>query len=193
MHLANQHIYLKLLDVKDAVHMEGWLNNPEVIVPYCGRYIPTTVSQQEKWIDRVNNSKEEVRFGIYKKDDFIIGMVGLSKIDWYNRKACFGIMIGESRGHGYGKLATKMCVDYGFYYLGLQSIWAECQSDNIASSKSMFAAGFRFCGKWPQGCFRNGKYIDLHLYSLTRESWNDQFFGEEEHRLELCPRPSSSF
>src|ERR671936_504300 len=70
-----------------------------------------TLEQETAWYDAQATSERSVTFTVYERaTDRPIGSTGLHEIDYRNRKATFGIMIGEAdcRGKGYGTETTRM-------------------------------------------------------------------------------------
>ncbi len=119
------------------------------------------------WFEREATATDSVRFVIYVKETRgAIGTTTLFDLDYRNRAASFGILIGEAdcRAKGYGTEATRLLLDYAFTALGLHS----CSSRPTAStslgsaptgrpaSASAAAAAKRSC--WPAS-------------STTRSTW----------------------
>jgi hypothetical protein len=69
---------------------------------------PTTLEGEQQWYDRASVGDDKT-FTIYElKSERPIGVVSLRSIDFRNRTASYGLMIGEpdARGRGYGTEAT---------------------------------------------------------------------------------------
>ena len=84
-----------------------------------------TLEQETAWYDAQVTSERSASFTIYERaTGRPIGNTGLHEIDYRNRKATFGIMIGEAdcRGKGYGTEATRLLLDYAFKALGLHNV-----------------------------------------------------------------------
>ena len=65
------------------------------------------------------------------KDNILIGMGGLTDIDWINRQAEISLIIAPfARGKGLGKEAAVMVIEWGFKTLNLDYIYGECYNTN---------------------------------------------------------------
>jgi len=82
-----------------------WVNDEEVKDNLLMRY-PISRYQEEKWIESAlddSNQRNKV-FAIETKDGIYLGGIGLHRIDWENRNAEVGIVIGKKEhwNKGYG-------------------------------------------------------------------------------------------
>lgn len=74
-----------------------------------------------------------------------IGSVYLRDIDREKKTAEYGVFIGEedALGCGYGVLAAKLMLQYGFETLHLEKIFLRVLEDNTGARKSYEKAGFQ--------------------------------------------------
>lgn len=101
-----------------------------------------------------------VYFTVYDRATFHpIGRTDLGDINYRDRRADFGIEIGEAdyRGRGYGTEATCLTLDYAFTALGLHSVALETWEYNRAAQRAYAKAGFREIGRRRQAKFMGGK------------------------------------
>jgi RimJ/RimL family protein N-acetyltransferase len=92
-----------------------------------------------------------------------IGRTDLGDINYRDRRADFGIEIGEAdyRGCGYGTEATRLMLDYAFTALGLHNVALETWEYNLAARRAYEKAGFRETGRRRQAKFMGGKLWDM--------------------------------
>ncbi|HTK12140.1 MAG TPA: GNAT family protein [Ktedonobacteraceae bacterium] len=92
-----------------------------------------------------------------------IGRTDLGDINYRDRRADFGIEIGEAdyRGRGYGTEAVRLTLDYAFTALGLHSVALETWEYNLAAQRAYAKAGFREIGRRRQAKFMGGKLWDI--------------------------------
>jgi RimJ/RimL family protein N-acetyltransferase len=103
----------------------------------------------------------------------VIGVCGLTSIDWQNRRAEFSLYIGpQFQRLGAGKMGLSLLLCHGFDNLGLNLIYGETFDGNPAA-KMFEKLGFAKEGTRRNFYWRDGKYVDAHLYSLTREEWSE--------------------
>jgi len=99
-------IHLRAFEKEDLDTVLRWVNDEEVTRSLSDALIyPMSRADEIKWLESVSvaNPREKV-FGIETLNKELIGSVGLHTINWVERKAELGIMIGEKQfwGKGYG-------------------------------------------------------------------------------------------
>lgn len=143
-----------------------WRNNP-AIYKWCRQYEPLHFDNHMEWIKSLPKREDVRMFSIEESVNFkCVGICGLTDIDTINGHAEFSLYIGpEFQGQKYGEMALKALVNYGFNVLRLNHIFGETFEGNPAAS--MFKkVGFSFDGTRRSYYYRDGKYIDAHLYSI---------------------------
>lgn len=122
--LEGRKIYLKTLLAKNATKEYcNWLNDPEV-----NQYLETkkaTIAELKKYIEKKNRNPNCLFLGIFfKENQKHIGNIKLEPINFKERKATIGILIGDKNywGKGIGTEAIKLFVNYAFQKLNLKEI-----------------------------------------------------------------------
>ena len=131
-----------------------------------GKSRPMTVEEAEAWYERHAMNDREAHFAIYERITWHpIGTTQLTDIDMENRRAEFGIVIGEpdSRDKGYGTEAARLMLDYAFTARGLLNVMLIVNAYNRAGLRAYEKAGFREFGRRRQCRFMGGKMWD-HVY-----------------------------
>lgn len=92
-----------------------------------------------------------------------IGLTYLTDIEFRNRTAAFGILIGEAdaRGKGYGTEATRLTLDYAFTTLGLHNIVLAVYAYNLAGIRAYEKAGFRAFARRREAKVMGGRLWDV--------------------------------
>jgi RimJ/RimL family protein N-acetyltransferase len=94
-YLIGESVYLRPLERADAPLLQSWINNPAVTRTIVGRP-PINLQAEEEYIDRITRSEHDLALLIvHRGTDRPIGVTGFHQIDFRNRHACFGIMVGE--------------------------------------------------------------------------------------------------
>jgi RimJ/RimL family protein N-acetyltransferase len=108
-----------------------------------------------------------------KETDTLIGSTGLHEIDYKNRHAVFGIVIGEKEawGKGYGTEVTALITGYAFETLNLNRVGLEVYEDNERGIKAYERVGFTREGVLRQAMYREGRYWNKIVMSILREEW----------------------
>ena len=134
---------------------------------------PMTAEQEQSWFDGATTSNETIPFTIYDLASWRpIGTTSLMGVDWRNRTAEVGILIGEpdARGQGYGTETARLMLDYAFTALGLHSLLLRVHEYNLAGQRAYQRAGFRECGRRRQVQLMGGKLWDtVYMDCLATE------------------------
>ncbi|HLC80410.1 MAG TPA: YhcH/YjgK/YiaL family protein [Candidatus Nanoarchaeia archaeon] len=123
--IEGERLYLRTLREEDAsAEYLSWLNDPEV-KKYLETPTTTETGQIREYIQKQREDPNSFFVGIFEKQtDQHIGNVKLEPINWKEKTAVFGTLIGDKNywGKGYGQEATRLMVNYGFQQLGLKKI-----------------------------------------------------------------------
>ena len=163
-------VTLRPLSVRDLPEMLDSRNNPE-IWRWCRQFDLISESQHRRWFDAQDADPRIRMYGIEGRGNNLLGVCGLTDIDHVNQRAEFSLYVfTDSQGCGYGKAALKALCTHGFKNLNLNTIWGETFDGNPAAA--MFEKiGFVLEGTRKQFYFRDGQFIDCHLYSVQRAEW----------------------
>lgn len=173
--LIGERVYLRPLDEADLDRCLGWINDPEVIST-LGRRFPMSATLEREWLTGQYKSEKTLSLAIVVKDgDQHIGNCGFNDIDYANRKAVFGILIGEKDqwGKGYGPEAARLIVDYGFNQLNLHRISLTVYSNNPRAIRAYEKVGFVHEGTLRESYFRDGRYYDTLVMAIVDRDWNN--------------------
>jgi RimJ/RimL family protein N-acetyltransferase len=134
---------------------------------------PTPPAQVAEFFDDLAKKKDDdIRFAI-EVDATMIGDVGLFRFDRVAATAEVGIGIGDRAywGHGYGREAMALVVDYGFRMQNLRRIYLETYSNNPRAVRSYAAVGFVEEGRLREHGWNGGEYVDVVMMGLLRSEW----------------------
>lgn len=91
--LQGKRVRLRPLDILDVDRCTAWINDEE-IRSFLGSTLPTTRIQEEEWI-KTKQSKDEVVLAIETCEGLHIGNMSIFRINWIDRTATTGAMIGD--------------------------------------------------------------------------------------------------
>lgn len=160
--------------IEDAKELAELLNNPKILdnlrdgLPY-----PYTRKDAEEYISSMLSADEETTFAFaITADGRVVGSIGIFRCDNIHfRTAEMGYYIGEPYwGRGMGTGAVRQVCDYVFSNTDIIRIFAEPFSHNTASCRVLEKAGFAFEGLLRSNAVKNGRVIDMKMYSLIKES-----------------------
>ena len=144
--------------------------NDYSIRKWCRQIGLISQSDQEHWMQKQAMDPTIQMYEVCY-DGTPVGMTGLTSIDLVHRRAEFSLWIAkEYQKCGHGKKALELIIAFGFNELGLNSIWGESFDGNPAM-KMFESLGFVKEGVRRQFYFKEGKFIDAHLFSLLRSDW----------------------
>lgn len=160
-------------NIKDAGNLAEMLNNKNIMnnlrdgLPY-----PYTVQDAEEYITAMLSADKTKTFAFaITVDDIAIGSLGVFRRDNIHfRTAELGYYIGEPYwGYGIMTSAIKQICNYIFENTDIIRIFAEPFANNAASCRVLEKAGFQFEGLLRGNAVKDGKVIDMKMYSLLRE------------------------
>ena len=118
-------------------------------------------------------------------DDKVVGSIGVFRCENIHlRTAELGYYIGEPYwGNGMGTSAVKQVCSYIFENTDIIRIFAEPFAYNKASCRVLEKAGFQFEGLLRNNAIKNGKVLDMRMYSL--QSKLDKAFWARGYYVEI--------
>jgi RimJ/RimL family protein N-acetyltransferase len=139
---------------------------------YLGGVAAFTLEQEKEWYERISKSDHDVVWGTYV-DERLIGVTGIHQIDWINRHAITGNLIGEKGewGKGYGSEAVALRTRFAFDQLNLEKLKTKVFLPNAASRRALEKAGYIPCGLERRELFREGTWHDAWLAEILRDDW----------------------
>lgn len=161
---------LRRIEESDLKQLFEWRNDPDVYY-WCRQYAPLHWAEHVAWFERQARDPKLQMF-VMEDDTKAVGVCGLTDIDMVNRRAEFSLYIGrEYQGRGYAKPILVELFKWGFNSLGLNVIWGETFDENPAA-KIFEKLGMEKEGTRRDFYFRNGRFIDAHLYSIRATDFN---------------------
>ncbi len=173
--LVGERVYLRALEPSDAEPLARLDAVEEDTFMYRQR-LPTSPLEHVAQIqeDYKPRPPHHVAFAVCgREDDSLLGVVGVFGIDWVHRngETFSGLGPAGIRGKGYGTEAKHLLLEYCFDHLGLHVLRSEVAETNTRSAAALLKQGYRRAGalKWQD--VKGGRYIDQHLFDVTREDW----------------------
>lgn len=173
--LEGTRIYLRPPQSTDLEIMVRWMNDPDVR-QYIMSQFPMTIRDEERWyeaLDHANPRTNIVLPIILKRGHRLIGTTGIHRINWINRCATTGAILGEvdCRDKRYGSEAKALVLEYAFQTLGLHRINSAILSTNLRSLAYLKRAGYTVDGRRKDAIFHDGKWIDEILLGILADDW----------------------
>ena len=169
--LKGNNIYLRALEPEDLEFIFTVENNEQIWevsntqTPYSRFLIKQYLENAQQDIYEA----KQLRLAICKNNIVKpVGLVDLFDFDPKNNRAGVGIVINENehRNQGVGQEALTLLINYAFKQLNLHQLFANINSNNVASLMLFSKFGFQKIGVKKDWNFNQGKYSDEELFQL---------------------------
>jgi len=172
--IEGKKVRLVALGTEFLPHYRRWINDPEVADFLASIGFPISIAEERQWVERAQRSRDcEEHFTILTKGGKPIGNIALMDINYLNRNAQLGIMIGE-KDHwdkGFGTDAVSALLGYAFGTLALNRVDLRLNVENKRALACYKSCGFKLEGRKRKHIFYRGRYRDELLMGLLREDW----------------------
>ena len=164
-------------ELSDAKDLAAALSNRKVQdnlrdgLPY-----PYTEQDGKEFISAMLSADESETFAFaITVDNMVIGSISIFRQGNIHRQTAeLGYYIAEEYwGKGIMTEAVKQICEYVFANSDIIRIYAEPFAYNIASCRALEKAGFQYEGTLRSNAVKNGKVIDMKMYSLLKEEINE--------------------
>lgn len=158
--MSEHNVYLRPIMIEDTEDIIRWRNS-ENVKQYFIYQGELTRESHLRWMETKVKPGDVIQFMIIEKNtDRSVGSVYLRDVDRVNRKAEYGIFIGEddARGKGYGSSAAKLILEYAFETEKLHRIYLRAFADNERALSSYKKVGFELEGILVDDVYVRGQY-----------------------------------
>ena len=166
-------IGLRAVTRKDLELLLRWKNDSEIEYLSGEDWdFPLSMERQEIWYEEYLKDSKNIRFMLdVIKDKKTVGYTGFWNLDWKNRKAHTGLVIGDrsARGKGYGVEAIFTIMEYAFLELNLHRLYGKIAEYNTASYKVYVEkCGWKKEGVLEDDFYRRGKYYNTIKVAILK-------------------------
>ncbi|AZA90652.1 MULTISPECIES: GNAT family protein [Chryseobacterium] len=176
MNIKGNKVVLRAIEDKDLELLHKWSNDPEINYKLGGWHFPSSMQDQQKWFNNFNLNSNNQRFAIDTEEFGLIGMVNIVDINWKDRRASTGMLLGDKdmRGKGYGVDTVMTMNKYAFEELGLMRL----DTTIIANNEPSIGVYTKKCGWVIEGTkknayFRKNQWWDELIVGITRDDYFD--------------------
>ncbi|MBN1248236.1 MAG: GNAT family N-acetyltransferase [Anaerolineae bacterium] len=177
MYYHGSKVCLRPPERTDLKKFVAWLSHPDLRQTTSTRYVSEAL--EERWfesaLERISGSAPSLLHYVIETLDgnVPIGFCSLMDINWRDRNAEAGIVVGDAtaRGKGYGTDAMLVLLEVAFKWYQLHRVYLHVLSDNERAIRSYEKCGFVREGELRETVFVDGTYRNMLLMSiLERES-----------------------
>ena len=174
--LVGKRIILRPPEERDIELFIKWFNDPDVR-QFVTTSFPVFLQDEKEWLEKIRKEKDHsVVLVIETKEGIPIGTIGLHQINWIDRTATTGAVIGNKKywSRGYGSEAKLLLLEYAFNTLNLRKICSSVFGFNKRSQAYNLKCGYHVEGRKKAQRFRNGKYHDEILMAIFKSDWKNK-------------------
>jgi RimJ/RimL family protein N-acetyltransferase len=170
-------VRLRAYEKSDLDAVMKWVNDEEVTDLLGGEMLAYPVSSlaEAKFIDAAASPSDRHKdFAIETlADRRYIGAISFNVIDWRNRSAGLGIVIGDKSlwGKGYGTDAMRVLMRLAFDKMNLHRLWLHVHDYNPRAIASYEKCGFKREGVLRQEHFARGKHHDTIVMAILESEY----------------------
>ena len=174
--LKGDTIYLRALEPNDLEFIYA-IENDESIWNVSNTQTPYSRFLVKQYLENAHQDiyeAKQLRLAICQDQDFpALGLIDLFEFDPRNNKAGIGIVVYEksSRGKNIGSEALGLLIKYSFYHLNLHQLYANIDSNNVASIALFTKFRFECIGTKKDWILTNGTYSDEKMYQLINKQF----------------------
>lgn len=175
-HLIGDRITLREYRMEDVPEIRKWANDEEITYALSEIFsFPQTYQNTESFIRSMVEGTSDIKgFVISEKDTLdYIGQIDLMNLNWRNRSATIGIVIGrkELLGQGYGREALRMIQKFAFKTLNLHRLELQVLDFNERAYHCYIGCGFKEEGRQRERIFFDGQYRDMIMMSILSHEY----------------------
>lgn len=172
-----QRIMLREYEREDLVHIRKWVNDPQIVNNLSDIFLfPHSLQNSEQFLNMMLEGSNAGHKGFiiaHKDSAEYIGQIDLLHLDWKNRSAELGIVIGsgENLGKGYGSEAIQLLQEIAFKQMNLHRLELRLHDYNDRAYRCYLKCGFKEEGRKRQNHYANGRYSDTIWMSMLADEY----------------------
>jgi RimJ/RimL family protein N-acetyltransferase len=176
MDIPGRLIRLRAIEETDLERLSRWVNDPETQDSIGEIHPPSSMAFHRSWLTAREDEEDALRLAVDLAGEGIIGISSLVDIDWRNRHAWHGLVIGDGghRRRGLGTDAVMATMRCAFEEMNLKRLDGGMIEYNLASCAAYCGErlGWREVGRRADYFFRKGRYWDQVLVGITRDEYH---------------------
>lgn len=171
--MQGKRVRLRAVEPSDLPDYHRWLNDPEVI-RYLVIYAPLSMPDEEAWYEAIRADDSQMVFAIETEAGQHIGNLGLMHINWKDRTAELGIVIGDKSqwGKGYAQDAIETLLGFAFGEMNLHRIYLRVYADHAPAINSYRRCGFIEEGRLREDIYAEGGYHDMLIMGILKREFS---------------------
>lgn len=176
VNIQGDNVVLRAVERDDLSQLHEWSNDPEIQFNLGSWHFPLSMAGLERWFETFRYDAVDQRFIVDVAEYGPIGMTNLVNINWKDRNAFTGLLIGSPalRGKGYGADCVRTIMRYAFEELQLERLDTTIIAHNEASLHLYVKkCGWIVEGRKARVFFRRNRFYDNVILGVTRDQYED--------------------
>ena len=162
-------VNLRALEESDLKTLKKWRNDKKTRI-HTREFRLLNMVNQKHWFESIykDNPPKFIMFGILSKKKKLIGVCGLTYIDWKNRHAEISIILSQNNWQKTQEAydTIHLLTEYGFAELNLHRLWVEIFAI-IPETITLFERmNFKKEGILREKLWRNSSWYNSFIYSM---------------------------
>lgn len=173
MIISGNHVRLRAIEIADVPSIHRWTNDPEIQAQLGGWHFPLSMASLESWVTSFRHDSPDQRLLIDSDEAGTIGVITLTAINWKDRNAFEGLLIGERehRRKGYARDALSALMRYAFEEMGLERLDTTIIEYNEGSLALHEQLGWITEGIKERAIFRRNRFWSNVVLGITRRRY----------------------
>lgn len=168
MLFEGKYVNLRALEESDLVTLKKWRNDKRTRI-HTREFRLLNMINQKEWFESIykDNPPKMLMFGVLNKKNKLIGVCGLTYIDWKNRHAELSIILSQNNWQKSKEASDtiKLLTNYGFGEINLHRIWVEIFDTAPQNIKLFETMKFTKEGMLREKLWRNSQWHNSFIYS----------------------------
>ena len=173
--VEQDNVGIRAIEIEDLPIIQKWRNDDH-LRQYFREYRDFSLTQKKDWYFKmINDDRFEMFVIVDLETNEVIGVTGITYIDWPNKHADVHFYIGKNSewiDEKYSPTAINIILNYGFNTLNLNKLWAEIYEIDSKKLKFFKSKGFQIDATLREHYFHKGLYYNSHILSLLKSEAN---------------------
>ena len=174
MNIKGKKVTLRAIEERDLEDLQKWSNDPDIQKMLGGFHMPSSMDITKRWFESLKNNELNQRFAIDSEEYGLIGTANLVSINWKDRNAFHGMLLGNeaTRGQGFGTDTVMAIMRFAFEEMGLERLDSTIIANNAPSLKMYLTrCGWKEEGRKKNWYWRGNRHIDKVIIGINREDY----------------------
>ena len=176
MNILGKYVVLRAIEKDDLDQLHQWANDTATQDVIGNIHFPSSRDYQNTWYEKLQTDTLNQRFAISVPELGLLGISSIINIDWRNRRAWHGIVLGDKdiRGKGLGIDTVMATMRYAFDEMNLERLDGSIiEYNTISFSMYCNKLGWKVEGRRRNYYYRHGRFYDQIIVGITKHDYRE--------------------